>query len=113
MAEKLGIAVGSYAKIERGETDVHTSRLVQIAKTMEVDLSQLLELSGKNFVKVLENSTNYGKYIGNHNIFLTETECAHELEKALLTQQSLEKENELLRKQVSQLEEINRLKENK
>ncbi len=31
------------------------------------------------------------------------------LEKSLLTQQSLEKENELLRKQVSQLEQINQL----
>jgi len=34
----------------------------------------------------------------------------HELEKALLTQQSLEKEVELLRKQITQLEQINPFK---
>lgn len=48
----------------------------------------------------------------NCKIDYSETETLtlkHELEKALLTQQSLEKEVELLRKQVSQLEQINRL----
>ncbi len=69
-------------------------------------MSYGLELSGKNIVKILENGTNnsINNLIGGNNIILTETQCAHELEKALLTQQSLEKENELLRKQISQLE---------
>ncbi len=31
VAEKLGISIHAYAKIERGETDVNLSRLEQIA----------------------------------------------------------------------------------
>ena len=108
-AHKLGIAVSSYAKIERGETDVHLSRLIQIAEVMEVDLSQLLELSDHNILNILtnckNNCTNSSRVQGN-NIFLTETECAHELEKAQLLLKERETENAHLKKQVVQLEEI-------
>jgi transcriptional regulator with XRE-family HTH domain len=51
-ASRLGIAVSSYAKIERGETDINLSRLAQIAEMMGVDLSQLLELNGHNVLNV-------------------------------------------------------------
>ncbi len=80
-ARELGIAVSSYAKIERGESDVHVSRLAQIAQVFEIKLSELLELNGQTaFNVLLENCTNYGNHQAN-NIFLTETKCAHELEK--------------------------------
>jgi transcriptional regulator with XRE-family HTH domain len=36
VAEKLGISTNSYAKIERGETNVNFSRLQQIADVMEI-----------------------------------------------------------------------------
>jgi len=104
-ASRLGIAVSSYAKIERGETDINLSRLAQIAEVMEVDLAQLLELNGHNVLNILENCINHGKLQGN-NIFLTETECVHELEKAQLLLKEREKENIHLKKQIVQLEEI-------
>jgi len=47
VTEKLGISTYSYAKIERGETDVNISRLQQIAKIMEIELSQLFCLDEK------------------------------------------------------------------
>lgn len=110
-AERLGIAVSSYAKIERGETDIHISRLVQIAEMMEIDLSQLIELNSRNVINVLENGTNYGKLlgIGGHDIFLTETQCAHELEKVHLLLQERDKEIENLKQQIEQLREMNAL----
>jgi transcriptional regulator with XRE-family HTH domain len=40
IAEDLGITAGAYAKIERGETDANTSRLLQIAKILEVNITE-------------------------------------------------------------------------
>lgn len=43
IAEDLGITHGAYAKIERGETDANSSRLIQIAKILEVNVSEFFE----------------------------------------------------------------------
>lgn len=42
MAEELGIAVSTYGKIERGETNLVHKQLVKIAQILEVELHQLL-----------------------------------------------------------------------
>ncbi len=108
-ARELGIAVSSYAKIERGESDVSISRLAQIAQVFEMKLSHLLEMNEHTaFNVLLENNTNYGHH--QNNIYLTETQCAHELEKKELLLIERDKEIEHLKKQIAQLEEINRLK---
>jgi len=39
IAEDLGITPGAYAKIERGETDASANRLLQIAKILEVNIT--------------------------------------------------------------------------
>ena len=111
IAGRLGMAVNSYSKIERGETDVNLSRLAQIADIMEIDLSQLLELNGHNVLHVLNNH-NCADWKFVHqtlqgNIVLSETQCAHELEKARLLLQERYRENENLRQQIVQLQEIN------
>ncbi len=108
LADKLGISLVSYAKIERGESDIQISRLKQIVENLGIDLETLFSLNEKNVFNIIEHCSNH-TYLTNRNIVLSETQCAHELEKALLTQQSLEKEVELLRKQISQLEQINQL----
>lgn len=108
-ASKLGIAVSSYAKIERGETDINLSRLAQIAEVMEVDISQILELNAHNALRILENCTNYGKLnCTNYSeyIFLTETECVHELEKAKLLADERDKEINHLKEENAYLKEI-------
>ncbi len=43
IAEDLDITPGAYAKIERGETDANTSRLLQIAKILEVNITEFFE----------------------------------------------------------------------
>ncbi len=45
MAERLGMSVNGYAKIERGETDVQFSRLQKISELMEIGLLDLLNLN--------------------------------------------------------------------
>lgn len=49
MANKLGISVNGYAKIERGETDVALSRLKQIAKVLGIELVELFSFGEKMF----------------------------------------------------------------
>ncbi len=104
-AQKLGIAVSSYAKIERGETDVCVSRLAQIAQVFEMQLSQLLEMNEHTaFNILLENHTNYGHH--QNNIYLTETKCVHELEKKELLLSERDKENMQLKKHIETLEQM-------
>lgn len=45
MAERLGMSVNGYAKIERGETDVQFSRLQEISELMEISLLELLNVN--------------------------------------------------------------------
>ncbi len=45
MAERLGMSVNGYAKIERGETDVQFSRLQKISELMEISLLELLNVN--------------------------------------------------------------------
>ncbi len=104
MAEKLKLSVSSYAQIERGETNVDLARLMQIAEVLEVDLANLLDLSSGSFIQLL-NSANQN-CIRNNNIYLTETQCVHELEKSNLLLQERDKEIENMKKQIAQLEKL-------
>lgn len=109
MAEKIGYSLNGYAKIERGETDVKVDQLGKIAKVMGIDLQQFLSLSDKNVFNLVESCNHNNN--SNGNIFLTETQCAHELEKALLLLQERDKEIENLKQQISQLKQISVLLE--
>jgi transcriptional regulator with XRE-family HTH domain len=55
MAEKLNMSQNGYSKIERDETDVSFSRLVQISQVLEVNLLDLIAFDGQ---KMLFNVTN-------------------------------------------------------
>jgi len=102
MAEKLGYSVNGYAKIERGETAIKVEKLSRIAEVLGVELQQLLNLNDRNIFNIIDNSPPQG---GN-NIYLTESQCVHELEKAQLLLKERETENVHLKKQIAQLEEI-------
>lgn len=49
IAEKLGMTAGGYARIERGEVKLNTTRLEQLASIFQVDIWELLR-SGDNKV---------------------------------------------------------------
>jgi len=53
MAEQLQMSASGYAKIERGETDIHLSRLEQIAHVLQKDLTELLNFGEKNIIYVV------------------------------------------------------------
>jgi len=58
VADEIGMGASSYSKIERGETDPNLTRLVDIARVLEVDVVDLLS----DHDKMLEESNkDYGK----------------------------------------------------
>ncbi len=50
MAEKLGLSLNGYAKIERGETNPPLPRIKQIADVFEMDFMELVSFGEKNVV---------------------------------------------------------------
>jgi transcriptional regulator with XRE-family HTH domain len=113
MAEKLGMAVSGYAKIERGETDIPFSRLQQIAKTFEMELSDLIGLNEKNVFNIVTGQEVRDHSLSNSTINVYSGETAklqHENEKLQLIveqkEQELYQKNheiELLQQQVNDL----------
>ena len=91
MAEKLGYSKNGYAKIER------------MAKLLDVDFQELLGMKEGNIFNV-ENWT-HGNNV-RYNIVLSETECAHELEKATLLLQERDKQINHLTEENAQLKKI-------
>jgi transcriptional regulator with XRE-family HTH domain len=68
MAEKLGMTVSGYAKIEQGRTDAHFSKLEQIADVFDMDVVELLSLGAKNIVFLIGDNSNG---IGNSSISMS------------------------------------------
>lgn len=58
VAEDLGITPGAYAKIERGEIDPNTARLYEIAKSLDVTITDFFDDKPKTTVK--ESKPEYG-----------------------------------------------------
>ncbi|MDM8564745.1 helix-turn-helix transcriptional regulator [Candidatus Halobeggiatoa sp. HSG11] len=104
IANKLHWAINSYAKIERGETDIKLEKLKKVAEIMEVDVQELIDSNEKTIFNFVENC-----HSNNHCIVLTETQCVHELEKSQLIIEQKNKEIDLLRQQISDLREVNTL----
>jgi transcriptional regulator with XRE-family HTH domain len=111
MAEKLGMSLNGYAKIERGETKAYNPKLEQIADILEIDLAELMPDDKHICVISGDNSTN------GHNItFGSSVELAFENRKLQMQLELKNKELALqareivnLQEQVLQLKEINAL----
>ena len=58
IAEDLGITPGAYAKIERGEIDPNTARLYEIAKSLDVAVTEFFDDKAKTTAK--ESKPEYG-----------------------------------------------------
>ncbi|BAP55089.1 transcription factor, MBF1 [Thioploca ingrica] len=100
MADKLGMSTNGYANIERGETDVPFSRLEQIAKTLDVELLELLSFGERNiFYLVTGDNSQFNNHIKmQQSGHLDESiELQHELEKMYLILKQRENEIEYLK----------------
>lgn len=82
MAHKLGLAVHTYARLERGESRMYMQVLEEIAQVLEMNVVDLLSVGEKNFLLIVgENgtATENCHTINNHNM---DTEIITELLKA-------------------------------
>ena len=74
MADKLGMSVTGYGKIERGEVRSNLSRLEQISEVFDMDICELLSVGEtekvyfNNTVTESSNSNNFLFAIGNENL---------------------------------------------
>ncbi len=94
----LDMSPSGYGDIERGETDVTLSRLLLIAKVLEISLAELFDLNDKNIFQVgnhctLENSSQI------NSCSPPSSAIQYELEKSRLLVEQKDKEIELLRQQ--------------
>jgi len=110
MAEKLNMSTTGYAKVERGETQLKIPRLEKIAAALEMKLEDILRFNEKT---VSHASFHDQSSCQNENFYVNSSkEMVHELETLRLTVEQKEKENGLLKEQVSQLhEQISQLKQ--
>ncbi len=109
MAEKLGMTLNGYTKIEQGKVDPNLSRLKQISETLGVELAQLVGLNDKNvfnFIENFYNAFNFCHHEQFHHNATDQTTCQHELEKAYLIIEQKDKEIEKAYLEVAYLKEI-------
>jgi len=91
MAEKLGMVLNGYTKIEQGKVDINLSRLKQIAETLGVEVAQLVGLSEKNIFNFIENGSIHQQQQFHSNT-VVQSDCQYELEKARLVIEQKEQE---------------------
>ena len=109
VAEKLGWAVNTYAKIERGEVDVKLERLKQIAEVIGVDVTELLTNDDKTIINLADNCphTNLAQSsLANCTILLSESQCAHQVDKLTLIVEHKDREISWLREENQRLKEM-------
>ncbi|MBX9850661.1 MAG: helix-turn-helix transcriptional regulator [Cytophagaceae bacterium] len=107
MADKLGISVTAYGKMERDETDISMERLDQIAKALDLSVQDILAFDEKVLFNFLSTASQcgYNYSINNYGINDNERKLYEDninllkdkilsLEKAL---ESLNQENEKLK----------------
>jgi transcriptional regulator with XRE-family HTH domain len=104
LAEKLEWAVNSYRKIERGEAGIKLDKIKQIAAVMGVNVEELVNSDDKTVLNFAENCTQSN--LAHCTIYLTETQCAHELERAHLVIEQKIKEIDYLKSENALLKEV-------
>ena len=53
MADRLGISQNAYHKLERGHTRIHLEKFIDIAKILEIEISELI--NGPGYVHMFSN----------------------------------------------------------
>ena len=91
MADELGIEPGTYAKIERGETDVQVTRLFAIAKILKVNVIDFFQDRKE---PALEDPSKYYGFATKHDI----EQLTHVIQKLSLEVEKLKNKMEAPKK---------------
>ncbi len=92
MADELGIEPGTYAKIERGETDVQVTRLYAIAKILKV---HVIEFFNDRKEPSFEDPSKYYGFATKHDI----EQLTHVIQKLSLEVEKLKNKMDAPKKQ--------------
>ncbi len=98
VAEKLGLSPNAYGDIERGDSDPKLSKLQKIADILEMDLSDLFDLSDKAVLNI--NFTKQGKH---YNVYMS-SNSEHEKLKSIC--EFKDKEIEMYQQRITDLTKI-------
>jgi transcriptional regulator with XRE-family HTH domain len=107
VAEKLDMSPNGYGDIERGNSDIKLTRLEKIAEALEIKLSALFELNEKGTINIGNSDCNW--YLNSSAVELEKQLLIIELKDKELAMQ--QREIELLKVQITQLQKINALLE--
>lgn len=102
MAEKVGLSVHGYAKIERGETQLNIPRLRQICEVLNYDLLELMTLGEKNVVYFQESGNN-------HSINIINPTSENLVSEIAQLKQTISHQAEIIEMQKAQIETLNEL----
>jgi transcriptional regulator with XRE-family HTH domain len=93
ISNDLGISIGAYNKIEKGETKLSLERLYQILEVLKVDISEILEIKVDHV---------YNQNFKDNSVFHQEIQNLYQDNKELVQNlvDSLKNEIEFLRSQV-------------
>ncbi len=65
VASGLNMSLSGYRKIERNETDLTLKRVYEIAKILEVEISQILNFKASHIFNITNNKSQGSGYIEN------------------------------------------------
>lgn len=102
MAEKVGLSVHGYAKIERGETQLNIPRLRQICEVLNYDLLELMTLGEKNVVYFQESGNN-------HSINIINPTSENLVSEIAQLKQTISHQTEIIEMQRAHIETLNAL----
>ncbi|QIM65892.1 hypothetical protein A4G16_00075 [Mannheimia granulomatis] len=102
MAERVGLSVHGYSKIERGETQLNISRLRQICEVLNYDMLELMTLGEKNVVYFQESGNN-------HSINIINPTSENLVSEITKLKQTISHQAEIIEMQKAQIETLNAL----
>lgn len=102
MAERVGLSVHGYSKIERGETQLNISRLRQICEVLNYDMLELMTLGEKNVVYFQESGNN-------HSINIINPTSENLVSEIAQLKQTISHQAEIIEMQKAQIETLNAL----
>jgi transcriptional regulator with XRE-family HTH domain len=103
VANQLEMSVNGYGSIERGETDVKLSRLEQIAQVFGMELLELFGLNERSVFNLIGIYHTQFHHSLINSSSIEQTDLKHELEKANLINEQLQKEIIYLKEEITYL----------
>lgn len=101
MAELMDISTNSYARLERGESQMKMEHLEKIAKLFKIDAIDLMKATDKSVLFLLSETENAFDSGNNQNNYYGNDTLIHEVDKLKLI---IQHKDELLAQQKNEIE---------